>query len=256
MNAVIPFSYGVVNIRAVEIDGASWFVGRDIAAALGYANPQKAVRDHCKSPTPVGVNDSFTPGLDPQTVIINEPDLYRLVASSQLPEAEHFEKWVFEEVLPAIRKTGSYLAINHRMPKSDAVRDLLRVTRAVSYVKGVDPALAMAYGLDLIETTTGLPVTGLRRALPSVMPEDQAGLNATQIGKPLGLSARAVNAVLTGLGLLERDESGQKKLTEAGVAHGEAKPFHRNGHSGYEIRWKPSISSVISDYLRRSEVTT
>lgn len=108
MNNVIPFQFDGVAIRAVEIGGAPWFVGKDIAQALGYANPRKAVRDHCKNPKPVGRNESFPPDLDPQLVIINEPDLYRLIVKSQLPDAQRFERWVFEEVLPAIRKTGSY----------------------------------------------------------------------------------------------------------------------------------------------------
>ena len=65
---------------------------RDVAEALGYTNPQKAVRDHCKRVRPIGVNDSFT--LDRQTLIIPEPDIYRLVMRSRLPEAERFEEWV------------------------------------------------------------------------------------------------------------------------------------------------------------------
>jgi anti-repressor protein len=108
MTAVVPFSRDGFNVRAVEIDGEAWFVGKDIASALGYSNPQKAVRDHCRSPRPAGVNDSFTPSLDPQTVLVSEPDLMRLIVSSKLPEAEKFERWVFEEVLPEIRRTGSY----------------------------------------------------------------------------------------------------------------------------------------------------
>ncbi|MGR4895826.1 Bro-N domain-containing protein [Stenotrophomonas sp. LARHCG68] len=108
MNNVIPFQFDNIAVRAMEIDGAPWFVAKDVAVALGYANPRKAVRDHCKNAQPAGGSDSFLPGLDPQAVIINEPDLYRLVVKSQLPDAQRFERWVFEEVLPTIRKTGSY----------------------------------------------------------------------------------------------------------------------------------------------------
>ncbi len=107
MSQIVPFNFEGHGVRAVDIDGEPWFVGKDIAEALGYANPQKAIRDHCKNSRPVGVNESVTP-LDAQTVIINEPDLFRLIVKSQLPEADRFEKWVFEEVLPAIRRTGGY----------------------------------------------------------------------------------------------------------------------------------------------------
>lgn len=106
MNELAIFDYDGMAVRAISINGDPWFVARDVATILGYVNPQKAVRDHCKRPQPVGVNDSFT--LDQQTVIIPESDVYRLILRSNLPAAESFENWLMEEVLPAIRKTGAY----------------------------------------------------------------------------------------------------------------------------------------------------
>nr|WP_313740524.1 Bro-N domain-containing protein [Pseudomonas sp.] len=102
------FNFEGFDVRVVIIDGEPWFSARDVAEGLGYSNPQKAVRDHCKSPRPVGVNDSFT--LGPSANIIPERDVYRLVMRSKLPEAERFEEWVVGEVLPSIRKTGAYSA--------------------------------------------------------------------------------------------------------------------------------------------------
>jgi len=102
------FSFENQKVRTLDIDGSLWFVAKDVAEILKYANPQKAIRDHCKSPVPVGVTDSFT--LDPQTVIIPERDIYRLVMKSKLKTAERFENWVVSEVLPSIRKTGSFTA--------------------------------------------------------------------------------------------------------------------------------------------------
>jgi prophage antirepressor-like protein len=106
-----------VNIRALVINQDPWFVAKDVASALGYTNPPKAVRDHCKrakSLRMLGRTDRspYTNqqlSLDPQTKLIPEPDLYRLIIRSKLPAAERFESWVFEEVLPQIRKTGAYL---------------------------------------------------------------------------------------------------------------------------------------------------
>jgi prophage antirepressor-like protein len=95
------------DVRTIVIDIEPWFVAKDVATALGYTNPQKACRDHCKSMRQVGVNDSFTP-LDPQTSIIPERDLYRLVMRSKLESAHEFEEWVVGDVLPSLRKTGSY----------------------------------------------------------------------------------------------------------------------------------------------------
>ena len=92
-------------IRTVEIDGKPYFVGADVAKALGYSNPRKAILDHCK-----GVTKRDTPtssGIQSMSYI-NEGDLYRLIMKSKLPSAEKFEAWVMDEVLPTIRKTGSY----------------------------------------------------------------------------------------------------------------------------------------------------
>jgi hypothetical protein len=129
------------------------------------------------------------------------------------------------------------------------VSALLMIGKALAKVKGVNEALATAYTLDAIEVTTGLPTTLMTRALPSVAPEDTATLNATQVGEPLGLSGRATNAILEKLGLQYRDEAKNWKLTEAGTAYGEMKPFHRNGHSGYETRWKQAVAEVLQKYL-------
>ncbi|WEA18649.1 BRO-N domain-containing protein [Pseudomonas juntendi] len=102
------FNFEGFDVRVVLVDGEPWFSARDVAEGLGYSNPQKAVRDHCKSPRPVGVNDSFT--LGPSANIIPERDVYRLVMRSKMPQAERFEEWVVSDVLPSIRKTGGYTA--------------------------------------------------------------------------------------------------------------------------------------------------
>ena len=92
-------------VRTVQFDGKTYFVANDVAKALGYVETAKAVRTHCK-----GVSEMDIPsngGI--QTMkIIPEGDIYRLVIKSQLPSAEKFESWVFDEVLPSIRKHGVY----------------------------------------------------------------------------------------------------------------------------------------------------
>lgn len=92
-------------VRMTEIDGKPYFVATDVATALGYINPRKAVNDHCKGVTK---RDTPTSSGVQQMSYINEGDLYRLIMKSKLPSAEKFESWVMDEVLPSIRKTGSY----------------------------------------------------------------------------------------------------------------------------------------------------
>ena len=93
-------------VRVVMIDGEPWLVGKDVATALGYTNPQKALRDHVPDKYKT-VNDSFTVnGTAP--ILINEAGMYKLVMRSKLESAEKFSDWVCGEVLISIRKTGSY----------------------------------------------------------------------------------------------------------------------------------------------------
>jgi len=95
-------------VRTVEIDGDPWLVGKDVAQALGYTNPQKAIRDHVDDEDK-GVNESFTVN-GTQGILINESGLYSLVLSSKLPTARKFRHWVTSEVLPSIRRHGLYAA--------------------------------------------------------------------------------------------------------------------------------------------------
>ncbi|PFR72901.1 phage antirepressor Ant [Bacillus cereus] len=109
MNELKKFSHNMFgNLEILIKEGKEYFPATDVAKALGYSNPHKAIKDHCK---PEGVNESLVPtNSGAQTKkFINEPNLYRLIVKSKLPQAEQFEKWVFEEVLPSIRKHGAYM---------------------------------------------------------------------------------------------------------------------------------------------------
>jgi len=94
-------------VRTIEIEGELWFFGSDVATLLGYKRPSDAIRQHCrekgtvKHRIPVGTGYS-------DVLLINEPNVYRLIVRSQLPSAERFEAWLFEEVVPSIRKRGYY----------------------------------------------------------------------------------------------------------------------------------------------------
>lgn len=107
---ITPFLFeGEHTIREVDVNGLPKFVAKDVASALGYKNPRHAIITHCKHGQPIGESQNATPHhLDPQTVIIPESDVYRLILKSKLPAAERFEEWLMGEVLPAIRNTGSY----------------------------------------------------------------------------------------------------------------------------------------------------
>lgn len=93
-------------IRTIQNDSGILFCGSDVARALGYARPADAISAHCKG---VCVLPTPSAGGVQNTKFITEGDVYRLIAHSKLPGAERFERWVFDEVLPSIRKHGAYL---------------------------------------------------------------------------------------------------------------------------------------------------
>ena len=100
-------------VRIVEREGEPWFVGKDVAQVLGYANPSKAILDHVddedKAFQMLEVADSQNGNLV-KTAIITESGLYSLVLSSKLPTAKAFKRWITSEVIPSIRKNGGYIA--------------------------------------------------------------------------------------------------------------------------------------------------
>lgn len=102
-------------VRTIEIEGKIHFAGIDVAKALGYSIPSKAIQTHCRNilkwkvGVKTGVKSDGTDSIQRMEMLfISESDLYRLIMRSQLPNAEKFSDWVCEEVLPSIRQTGSY----------------------------------------------------------------------------------------------------------------------------------------------------
>ena len=95
-------------VRVVEIDGEPWLVGRDVAIILGYTNPRKALIDHVDDEDK-GVTKCDTLGGQQDLTVINESGMYSLTLSSKLSTAKKFKRWITSEVIPAIRKHGTYL---------------------------------------------------------------------------------------------------------------------------------------------------
>jgi anti-repressor protein len=129
MNDVIPFDFEGAQVRMVTIDREPYFVGNDVAERLGYTNPSKAMSDHCKGITsryPLQTADDVQ-----ELRILDEPDVLRFIIKSKLPSADRFERWVFEEVLPPIRKTGGYMiAAPDETPEALALRRIASDGRA------------------------------------------------------------------------------------------------------------------------------
>lgn len=109
MNEPAVYAFHGAAVR-IHTDGDQIeYCARDVAAALGYTNPMKAVRDHCRGER--NVHPLQTAGGMQEATFISEGDVYRLIVSSQLPAAVEFEHWLFDEVVPAIRRTGGYIPV-------------------------------------------------------------------------------------------------------------------------------------------------
>ena len=114
-------------VRTVEIDGKPYLAGKDVAEALGYTNPQKAIRDHTDIEDRT-VNESFTVN-GTKVILINESGLYSLILSSKLESAKRFKRWVTSEVLPSIHKSGGYIAGQEQMSDSELIAKALLVAQ-------------------------------------------------------------------------------------------------------------------------------
>jgi hypothetical protein len=165
---VTPFCFGDSLALVVKDENEnSLFVAKDVASALGYVNTRDAIITHCKKG--ISAKESGIATLHPQTQLILEPDVYRLIVKSTLPEAEQFEAWIFEEVLPAIRKTGTY-----QMPGSDSpnLMDDAGVRRSgnmyfpmAKLVESADKYLEGKAALKALNYFTGMPVDDLLEEL-------------------------------------------------------------------------------------------
>ena len=114
-NQLSTFNFHNSPVRTItDPKGEIWFCGTDVCNILGYVNPRDAISKHCKVGG-VAKRDTPTTSGNQEITFINEPNLYRLIIKSRKPEAERFEAWVFEEVLPQIRKTGSYSQNTHEI---------------------------------------------------------------------------------------------------------------------------------------------
>lgn len=144
-------------VRTVEVDGKIYFVASDIAKALGYTRPADAVAQHCRYTVKRSIPHPQNPEKQIEVNVIPEGDMYRLITHSKLESAEHFESWVFDEVLPTLRKTGTY-----EMPKKPlSPMELMELQfQALKEVDGkVD-----AVDRDLQQFKQDMPILGIEES--------------------------------------------------------------------------------------------
>lgn len=170
---VMPFHFGTREVRTLSIDGAPWFVGKDVAELLGYQRPADALTQHCKGS--VKRRPLSTAGGVQEMRVIAEPDVWRLIVGSQLAEAERIERWIFEDVLPTIRRTGNYAmqAPGLSVAEARAHQQRMHILRELDVSSGLGKArrLALHEQLAMVSGALGLPVPPLDAFEPEPLPD-------------------------------------------------------------------------------------
>lgn len=154
------FRFETAEVRTMLINNEPWFVGVDVALALGYSNPRDALAKHV-DPEDKGVAKCDTPGGLQEMTVINEPGVYSLTFSSQLDSAKKFKRWVTHEVLPSIREKGYYTALT----PEDTIKALAKGMAYDHFMEDVVfPAIEMQdeFTFDkLLEHYCGYPVSSM-----------------------------------------------------------------------------------------------
>lgn len=179
-------------IRTVEVNNEPWFVGRDVAAVLGYSNPRDALSKHVDNDDK-GVAKCDTLGGSQDLTIINESGLYSLILSSKLPNAKAFKRWVTSEVLPAIRKHGLY-AIDDILENPDiAIQALTKLKE--------ERAARKALELDNQVKSQQIAELQPKATYYDLILQCKDLLSVTEIAKDYGMSAKGLNVMLHNLGV-------------------------------------------------------
>lgn len=177
-------------IRTFEENGKPLFCGKDVASALGYKNVNDAIARHCKG---VVKHDTLTNGGIQSLSFITEGDLYRLITNSKLPSAEKFECWVFDDILPTIRKHGLY-AKEELLNNPDLFISALQQLKAEKEkIKNLE-----------LENAQNKQIIGELKPKASyydLILQNKSLMSITQIAKDYGMSGKALNKMLHELGI-------------------------------------------------------
>lgn len=171
------------NLRTVRIDGEPWFVGKDVAVALGYSNPRKALLDHVDAEDK-GVTKCDTLGGRQDLNIINESGLYSLILSSKLESAKRFKHWVTSEVLPSIRKHGAYMTDSLLEQAANNADVAAQVVKELAEERRLNKALAGQLRTTERQLTAALPKAAYFDALVSCPDSLGVRLTAKELGVP------------------------------------------------------------------------
>lgn len=202
-NNIVAFKYEEQQVRTIEKNGEPWFVGKDVAAILGYSDTADAVKKHV-DPEDKGVGEMPTPGGKQRIMLINESGLYSLILSSKLPTAKEFKRWVTSEVLPSIRKTGEYKITPAQQNRLDIMERNSRAREASLWLRISAQVKSDTY--RQVCASYASTVLAGREVIP--LPQTtQHHYSATEIGEMFGISKQAIGNLANKYGM-KTDEYG------------------------------------------------
>lgn len=212
------------DIRTVEIDGKPYFVANDVAKSLGYKRPADAVTAHCKGSVK---HRYLTEGGEQEVKVIPEGDVYRLISRSKLPSAEKFERWVFDEVLPSIRKHGAYMT-EQVIEKALTSPDFL--IQLATQLKDEQEKRKLAESEVKMKNQI-ISELKLKADYYDEILKNPGLVTITQIAKDYGMSGKKMNDILHSLGI-QYKQSGQwllyDRYSKNGYTHSETVDITRS----------------------------
>lgn len=222
-------------IRTVDVDQKIYFCGRDVATALGYQNPNDALAKHCKG---IAIRYPLQTQGGPQDArFITEGDLYRLIASSKLPAAQAFEAWIFDEVLPSIRKHGIY-AIDDLLANDDFLEKAIVALRSERLAR--------------LEAEQALAEARPKISYHDIVLQSPSLLTVTEIAKDYGLSAKKLNRILRE-NKIQFTQSGRwflyKQYAEQGFTQSKTHEYNE-GQTRTHMYWTQKGRLFIYDLLK------
>ena len=229
-------------IRTMEINGEPWFVGKDIATALGYAKPENAVSNHVDSEdkTSTLIQGSGS-NYKSKAIIINESGMYSLILSSKLEGAKRFKRWVTSEILPSIRKTGAYAtdsAAAEYKTRELRIREMNAQARLINAETRRLTVLQKGKGLSQVAVDT-LAVKAVERVtgkdLGDYLPQVEKTYSASEIGNALGITAAKVGRLANAHGL-KTDEYGITVMDKSRYSSKEVASFRYNEKGKAKLR--------------------
>ena len=229
------------SVRIIQDGDKYLFCGSDVAKALGYTNPNKAISDHCRYITKRSTPHPQSPNKMIAMVFITEGDVYRLITHSKLPSAERFEHWTFDEVLPTIRKHGTYM--------TDSVLDQVMQTPELVLLMAEKLLRECADNDGMrLELSVTRPKVEYYDAF--VHPEDCTNIRAT--AKELQVAERWFCRFLQKAGFLYRCPSGTlmpyNNPKNAGLFR--VKDYVQNGHKGAYTLITPKGKALLCQLIR------